>query len=98
MQKDVSQMNCPATHTLTLLGKRHMLLILYTLSKGPKGFNDLQESLSINTATLAARLLELETEQIVTKVVCPNDSRCHYYGLTERGLALSTLVEQFSHI
>lgn len=86
---------CPATKVLSLLSKRHMLVILHALAAAPRGFSDLQESLKINTATLSNRLHELEAEKIVERIACPNDSRSHYYGLTPRGKKMSTLIEQF---
>lgn len=98
MEKSATSGTCPATKTLTLLSKRHMLMLMHTLVSGPAGFNDLQKTLEINTATLANRLRELETERIIEKVSCPTDSRCHYYTLTKRGKKMSTLIEKFSMV
>lgn len=87
---------CPKTaHLLTILGQRHVLLLLHTLTGQPLGFNDLQEKLDINTATLSDRLRDLEKEELVEKRICSIDSRHHYYSLTKRGKKISTLIRQF---
>ena len=75
-----------------------MLAIIYNLISKPMGFNDLQEKMEINTATLAKRLNQLEEEQMVKKLTCAADSRRHYYALTARGKKLSKLIEKFSAI
>lgn len=89
---------CPATKILTMLSKRHMLVIVHALKSEARGFSDLQESLGINTATLTNRLRELETANLVEKIHCPKDSRAHYYGLTKRGQKMSQLIAQFSSV
>lgn len=95
MKSTTEKRVCPATQLLTLLSKRHMLLLLYTLTYESLGFNALQEKLAINTASLSRRLQELEREKLVEKTTCQTDSRFHYYQLTERGKKISTLIEQF---
>lgn len=89
---------CPATRLLTLLSKRHMLLILYTLTKGESGFVELQETLHINTASLSIRLRELQDAQLIARRECKKDSRQHYYYLTTMGIAISRLIEHISTV
>ncbi|MCA9362490.1 helix-turn-helix transcriptional regulator [Candidatus Kaiserbacteria bacterium] len=89
---------CPATKILTFLSKRHMLVILHALADKPRGFSDLQESLTINTATLSSRLHELEAEKLIKRISCPHDSRVHYYGLTGRGNKMSKLIGRFAKL
>lgn len=89
---------CPVTTLLTLLSKRHMLVIVYTLWKQPLGFNGLQETTSINSATLSKRLRELETVDLVQMQVCPKDTRQHYYSLTKRGQKLSKVLQLFAKV
>ena len=86
---------CPATKLLNLLSKRHMLLVLYHVSIAPHGFNELQEKLSLNTATLSRRLKELEEEGFVEKKR-KGLHRC--YSLTDRGARLSDLIEKISQV
>lgn len=87
---------CPASKTLTLLSKRHMLMIIYILVGSKQGFNDMQKKLNVNTATLTERLRELEADGVIQKSVCAVDSRCHYYSLTQRGKKMSALIKKFS--
>jgi len=89
---------CPAAKMLTLLSERHMLSLIYNLSSGPKGFNDLQIEMDINSATLSKRLNALEDEAVVEKKVCEKDSRRHYYALTKRGKKLSKYIKLFSKV
>jgi DNA-binding HxlR family transcriptional regulator len=95
MKSTTEKAACPATHLLTLLSKRHMLLLLHTLTGESLGFNSLQEKLAINSASLSRRLKELEGEKIIERTPCPNDSRFHYYQLTKRGKKISSLIDQF---
>ncbi len=89
---------CPATQLFTLLSKRHMLLILYTLTGGEKGFVELQGLLHINTASLSMRLRELESAHLITRRQCTVDSRQHYYFLTKTGVEISRLIEKMSAV
>ncbi len=89
---------CPATQLFVLLSKRHMLLILYTLTGGEKRFVELQESLRINTASLSIRLRELEEAYLIARRQCTEDSRQHYYFLTQTGVEISRLIEKMSTI
>ncbi len=96
--KEEKETTCPATRLFALLSKRHMLLILYTLTGGEKGFVGLQESLHINTASLSMRLRELEEARLITRRQCTVDSRQHYYFLTKTGFEISCLIEKMSDI
>ena len=98
MKKAELKTVCPATRMLTLVGQRHVLTIIHNLISGPTGFNDLQDRIDVNTATLSKRLSELEEEKIIKKNTCPNDSRRHYYSLSKRGKKLSKLIGQFSKV
>lgn len=98
MKKTEPNKVCPATKILTLVGERHVLAIIYNLISGPTGFNDLQDRMEINTATLSKRLDQLEKEGFIERLSCPTDSRRHYYKLTKRGQGLSKLIGQFSKI
>jgi DNA-binding HxlR family transcriptional regulator len=98
MTKKGDKVVCPAAHMLTFLGKRHMLLIIFSITSGPIGFNELQDTLGINTATLSNRLNELEVEKIIERKTCESDTRRHYYSLTKRGKAISKLIASFSKI
>lgn len=85
-------------HIISLMGKKHMLMIIYTIRTQPKGFNEIQEALSVNTATLSSRLRELREHNIIEMHVCPRDSRQHYYGLTERGRKIGGVLKLLINI
>jgi DNA-binding HxlR family transcriptional regulator len=98
MKKTEAKEVCPAAEMLELLGERHILRLIYSLISGSKGFNDLQDEMGVNTATLAKRLNKLEAEQLIEKLACETDSRRHYYALTKRGKKLSKVINLFSKI
>lgn len=87
---------CTTIKLLNFLGERYVLSILYVLQEQPKGFNQLQERLDINTATLTKRLCELEQEGILTKRQCVEDSRHYYYQLTAKGSDIAGLIGSFA--
>ena len=89
---------CPAVALFSLLSKRHMLLILYTLTNGTKGFNELEEGIEVNTATLVKRLRELEGASLIERIVCEKDKRNRYYRLTKKGRDVSALIEKLGDI
>lgn len=96
--KTIDKSSCPATRLFVLLSKRHMLIILYTLTSGEKGFVELQEVLHINTASLSMRLRELEEAYLIARRQCTVDSRQHYYFLTKTGAEISRLIEKMSDV
>lgn len=86
---------CPATKLLSLLSKRHMLVVLYHLSQSEHGFNGLQSKLELNTATLTRRLKELEAEGFIDKKI---DGLHRTYSLSPRGKKLSQLIEKMASV
>lgn len=98
MNKKEEKVLCPAAKILSLLSEKHVLTLIYNLAPGPKGFNDLQEDLGVNTATLAKRLSGLEEGGFVEKISCKTDSRRHYYSLTSRGRKLSKHINSLAKV
>jgi len=94
MSKAKSDRACPAKETLDILSEKHALHILHILTMGERGFNDIQETLDINTATLSIRLQQLEKASLIEKRVCKEDSRRHYYALTKKGTCVSKLIKK----
>lgn len=77
---------CDFEATFELLGEKHVLLILRCLlAKSPRRFNELQEALSVNTATLTDRLKRLERLGIIQRRVLPITPRRVEYRLTVMG-------------
>ena len=96
--KEEKKNTCPAVRLFALLSRRHMLLILYTLTGGERGFVELQGLLHINTASLSMRLRELEMAHLIARRHCTEDSRQHYYFLTKTGVEISRLIEKMSAV
>jgi DNA-binding HxlR family transcriptional regulator len=83
---------CGISQALATIGGKWTLLIVRDLLQGQRRFSELEESLNgISPRTLAARLKELEADEIVTR----DCSSGHpIYALTERGRSLSAILDQ----
>ena len=83
---------CGIAKALAVIGGKWTLLIVRDLLQGQRRFSELEESLDgISPRTLAARLKELEIDEIVTR----DCSSGHpVYALTERGMGLSSILIQ----
>lgn len=80
---------CDFEATFELLGQKHVLLILRSLIEhSPRRFNEMQESLHVNTATLSDRLKRLERLGIIRRRVLPVTPRRVEYSLTPMGVDL----------
>ncbi|MGI0131007.1 MAG: winged helix-turn-helix transcriptional regulator [Thermoplasmata archaeon] len=78
--------HCDFEGTMELLGQRHVLMILYFLyERSPRRFNELGESVRVNTATLSDRLKHLEALGIVDRNVIRALPRRVEYGITPMG-------------
>ena len=77
-----------------LLGRRWILAIVYASHGGAIRFNEFKRVLEgIPPRTLAQRLVDLEEEGILERVVLDARPPRVEYRLTERGLHLRTLVQ-----
>ncbi|EQD77332.1 Helix-turn-helix, HxlR type domain protein [mine drainage metagenome] len=77
---------CDFEATFELLGQKHVLVILRALlEKSPRRFNELQESVSVNTATLSDRLKRLENLGIIQRRALAVAPRRIEYRLTPMG-------------
>ena len=83
----------PMFHTFSLLQEKWVLFILYELMQGPIGFNEMTRRGPINTTTLSQRLDLLEREGIVTRTVYSTIPPKTSYQLTDKGLALKSVLE-----
>jgi DNA-binding HxlR family transcriptional regulator len=78
-----------------LIGRRWNPQILRGLQSGVTRFSDLKTGIpQISDAMLSERLKELEAEGIVTRVVTPATPVRITYGLTERGMDLSKVMDE----
>jgi DNA-binding HxlR family transcriptional regulator len=87
MARSYRQKSCPVARTLDLVGERWTILILRDLFlKGPRRFQDLQESLTaVAPNTLSARLKDLEAAGFIERKIYSEHPPRLEYHLTERG-------------
>lgn len=95
MSKRSYNQYCAIAHALDLVGERWTLLVVRELLTGPKRFTDLMNSLgSIGTNLLAARLKDLEANDVVERKVLPPPAASSVYGLTELGWELEHVITE----
>lgn len=87
---------CPRFETaFSILGKRWNGLIIYTLMGGPKRFKDISNQIpSMSDKMLSERMKDLENEKILVRHVYPETPVRIEYELTEKGRALSPVMDQ----
>lgn len=74
---------------LAVIQIKHIPTILLALETAAAGFCDLQNTTTINTATLQKRLALLLENKLITYTPCPVDGRCGKYALSHRGKAVT---------
>jgi DNA-binding HxlR family transcriptional regulator len=80
---------CPLSRALDIVGERWTLLIVRELLAGPRRYTDLHADLpGISTDVLAARLKEMEQDDLVTRRRLPPPAAAAVYELTPRGHGL----------
>jgi DNA-binding HxlR family transcriptional regulator len=86
--------DCPVAKTLDLIGERWTILILRDLLlKGPRRFQDLQESLAgVAPNTLSTRLKAMESQGLITRRLYSEHPPRLEYQLTERGKSLGPIL------
>lgn len=88
---------CPVADTLHLMHEKWTLHIVYVLLSGKKRFNEIGHAMGgVNARTLRERLRGLETEGIVERRVLSAMPPWVEYELTEKGLALSEVMDAMS--
>jgi DNA-binding HxlR family transcriptional regulator len=95
MARSYKQKGCPVARTLDAIGERWTILILRDLFlKGPRRFQDLQESLAgVAPNTLSARLKDLELRGIVARRLYSEHPPRLEYQLTEKGRTLGPVMK-----
>jgi DNA-binding HxlR family transcriptional regulator len=95
MARSYRQKNCPVAKTLDLIGERWSILILRDLYlRGPRRFQDLQESLAgVAPNTLSARLKEMEASGVIERKLYNERPLRLEYHLTEKGKSLGPVVK-----
>jgi DNA-binding HxlR family transcriptional regulator len=85
---------CAVARCAELIGGKWMLLVVRDLATGPKSYSELESSLAgISPRTLCERLKELAAAGMVTRTRIKGLPPRTMYELTERGVALSPIIE-----
>lgn len=86
---------CPFQDCLELLGRRHVLSILWALRQAsPRRFTELKRATSVNAVTLTQRLQELQRAGVVERRVYNELPPRVEYGLTPKGRDLLVIMDQ----
>lgn len=95
MARSYKQKSCPVARTLDFIGERWTILILRDLLlKGPRRFQDFQESLAgVAPNTLSARLKDLEVNGLIGRRVYSEHPPRLEYHLTEKGKSLGPVLK-----
>ena len=93
VNEDHSELFCPVMATLDLLNQRWNLRIVRCLLDGKKRFNEIGRINGINPRTLRERLIALEEEGIIQRLVVSTMPPNVEYSLTEKGRALNCIFE-----
>jgi DNA-binding HxlR family transcriptional regulator len=80
---------CPIARALDVIGDRWALLIVRELTGGPRRYTDLHTDLpGVSTDILAARLKDLERDEVVVRRQLRSPAPARVYELTPRGRRL----------
>ena len=95
MAKSYQIDDCPVARTLDLIGERWTILLLRDLLlRGPRRFQDFQDSLpGVAPNTLSARLKSLEENGLVQRRLYTDRPPRLEYFLTEKGKSLGPVVK-----
>ena len=90
---------CAVSMALDAIGDRWSLLILRDLMfSNKRSYGELKDSdENIATNILAARLVALEANGLITKQMNPDDNRRNLYYLTMKGIDLVPVVVELMH-
>ncbi len=85
---------CSITATASLVGKKwHPVIIHRLLTRGPLGFNALQDEVDgISSKVLSESLDDLEEKQVVSRTIVSEKPVRVEYALTELGESLEPVV------
>lgn len=94
MPRSYGQKTCPVARTLDIVGERWTMLILRDLVlRGPRRYQDLQESLAgIAPNTLSVRLKDMESHGLVERKLYNERPPRLEYHLTAKGRSLAPVL------
>jgi DNA-binding HxlR family transcriptional regulator len=93
-----SEIRCPAEHTLTLIGGRWKVLILYHLDPGLRRFSELRRLMTpVTPKMLTQQLRELERDGLVRRKIYAQVPPKVEYSLTPAGKSLKPVIAAMCH-
>lgn len=94
--KDANFKDTGFSYTLSLIGGKHKMVILYCLMEfGTVRFNELRRYLkNITDKTLSCNLKELEADELIIRKEYPQIPPKVEYSLTERGKSLMVVLDR----
>lgn len=95
MKINVNNLNCEKELTLSIIGGKWKMIIIWYLGKeGTKRFSELKALLpNITPKMLTSQLRELEADQIIHREVYPIVPPKVEYSLIENGISLIPILE-----
>ena len=90
--------NCPVTKTMSIVGGRWKLIILFVLKKTPKRFGQINQLIpSISNKVLTEQLKELKEDDIIERKVLSDRIPINVvYSLSEKGKELIPIIDLMS--
>ncbi len=89
---------CPVEATLSVVGGKWKVVILWRLVSGTTRFNELQRSISqITRKMLTEQLRELERENLIVRTVYPVVPPKVEYSLSDYGRTFIPVMEVMAH-
>jgi len=85
---------CPIVETIRIIGSEPKLLVLRYLLDGGKGFNELQKLTKLSSKTLSSTLKDLETYDLVKRIIISDRPFRVKYELTEKSKELKGVFEE----
>lgn len=93
MKKKEELPNCPMATTVSIIGSKWKLLILWNLLVRPWRFNELHRELEgISQKVLTDSLRSMESDGIITRTVFPDVPQRVEYALSELGESLRPIL------
>jgi DNA-binding HxlR family transcriptional regulator len=89
---------CPVEATLSVVGAKWKVIILWRLVNGTKRFNELQHSMpQITTKMLTQQLRDLENDGLIIRTVYPQVPPKVEYSLSDYGKTFIPVMESMAH-
>lgn len=93
-----SNVQCPVTYTMGVIGGKWKPIILYLISKDVNRFGVLQRSIEgISKQMLTKQLRELEADGLLNRVIYPEIPPRVEYFITEKGNSLFPIIKEMSN-